>query len=294
MEIALALGGGGSRGMAHIGVLRRLEHEGFRVRAVAGTSAGGIIAALYAAGYTPDEIEREFARLDQSRLFGLASSEGPALLGLERARRLLEEFLGERTFADLSLPCAVTAVDIHTSREVVLREGRLVDAILATIAIPAIFPPRPMGEALLVDGGVLDPVPVAVARYLAPHLPVVAVSLTPRLGQGSRFISLDVLHVPPQIVRPLKRLRLAQAFDIYLRSVDAGARLLTELRLKVDDPDVIIHPEVAEVGMLDVVDVLKVSRLGEKAVDAALPKLRRAVAWPNRLRRRFFPRRERP
>lgn len=292
MDIAIALGGGGSRGMAHIGVLRRLEREGFRIRALAGTSAGGIISVFYAAGYTPDEMESRFSRLDQSRLFGLATGGGPALLGLERARQLLEEFLGDRTFADLALPCAVTAVDVNTSREVILHEGPVVDAILATIAIPAIFPPRQVGDALLVDGGVLDPVPVAVARHLAPRLPVVAVSQTPRLGQGSRFISLDVLHVPEQIVRPLTRLRLAQAFSLYLQAVDAGARMLTELRLKVDAPDVIIRPEVAEIGLLDVVDVLKVVRQGEKAVDAVLPQLRRAVAWPNRLRRRLFPRRE--
>ena len=293
MDITIALGGGGARGMAHIGALRRLEHEGFRIRAVAGTSAGGIIATLYAAGITPDEMEARFALIDQTRLFGLATREGPSLLGLSRAASILEEFLGDRTFADLKLPCAVTAVDIKAMREVVLQEGRVVDAVMATIAIPAVFPPRQMGEALLVDGGTMDPVPVAVARSLAPDLPVVAIPLSPRLGEHGNLMSVRIPYVPHRIVEQLSRFRLAQAFSIYIQAADAGQRMLTELRLQVDDPDVIIRPEVGDVGLLDVVDVPAISRRGEKAVDAVLPQLRRVTAWPNRLRHRVFPHKDR-
>ncbi len=292
MDIAVALGGGGARGMAHIGALRRLEHEGFHIRALAGTSAGGIIATLYAAGFTPDEIEARFTKIDQTKLFGLATKEGPSILGLSNAARILEELLGELTFADLKLPCAVTAVDVKSMREVVLQEGRVVDAVLATIAIPAIFPPRQMGEALLVDGGVMDPVPVAVARSLAPDLPVVAIPLTPRLGEQGTMMSMRIPYMPHRIVEQLSRFRLAQALNVYIQAADAESRMLTELRLQVDDPDVIVRPEVGDVGLLDVVDVAAVSRRGEKAVDAALPQLKRATAWPNRLRHRVFPYKE--
>ncbi|MBN2387379.1 MAG: patatin-like phospholipase family protein [Anaerolineales bacterium] len=293
MEIALALGGGGARGMAHIGVLRRLEREGFRIRAVAGTSMGGIIAAVYAAGFTPDEIESRFTEIDQSKLYGLPTREGPSILGLTGAKHILEEFLGERNFSDLAIPCAVTAVDIESACEVVLREGRVVEAVLATIALPAIFPPRRVGKALLVDGGTMDPVPVAVARSLAPDLPVVAVPLSLPLGQGSSLVSMHIPHVPAPIIERISRFRLAQALNVFVQAADAGARMLTELRLEVDDPDVIIRPAVAEIGLLDVVDVLKVVRLGEKAVEAVLPDLKQAVAWPNRLRHRLFPKRQR-
>jgi NTE family protein len=292
MDIAIALGGGGARGMAHIGALRRLEHEGFRIRAVAGTSAGGIIATLYAAGYTPDEMEARFASIDQARLFGLATREGPAILGLSRAAGILDEFLGDRTFADLSIPCAVTAVDVKSMREVILRDGRVVDALMATIAIPAIFPPRQMGEALLVDGGVMDPVPVADARLLAPDLPVVAIPLSPPLGAQGTLMSVRIPYVPHRFVEQLSRFRLAQVLNVYIQAADAEQRMLTELRLQVDDPDVIIRPDVGDIGLLDVVDVPAVARRGEMAVDAALPHLKRATAWPNRLRHRVFPYRE--
>lgn len=289
-EITLALGGGGAKGNAHIGVLRRLEREEFVVRGIAGTSFGGVVAAFYAVGFTPDEIEALFCLVDQSKLYGRAPDEGPALLGLAGARKWLEETLGKRTFADAKIPCVITAVDADRACEVILREGSLVDAVLATIALPGIFPPHEIGGRRLVDGGVLDPVPVTPARALAPHLPVVAVTLTERVD-APVHLRLPVTlppYIPPPLAERLARSRLAQAFDVFLRSVDISTRLMTELRLKVDAPDVIIRPAVEGIGLLDKVDVPRVARLGERAVDAAMSNLQRATAWPNRLRLRLL------
>lgn len=290
MDIAIALGGGGARGYAHIGVLRRLEKEGFRVRAVAGTSAGGIVAAAYASGHTPDEIEAIFSKIDQSKLFARGTDEGPGLLGLSGATKVLEEFLGERTFADLEIPCAMAAVDINSATEVVLSEGRVLDAVLATIAIPGAFPPKLMGHYRLVDGGVLDPVPVSLARHLAPRLPVVAVVLSPRMEQPGRFSSFPLpVKVPVQIVERLTKTRVAQAFNVFMESIDVGGRMIAELRLEIDNPDVIIRPAVDGIGLLDSVDVHHVAQLGEDATDALMPDLLRMVSWPNRLARSVFP-----
>jgi NTE family protein len=189
----------------------------------------------------------------------------------------------------LKIPCALTAVDIKSAREVILSQGRLVDAVLATIALPGILPPRPIQNYQLVDGGVLDPVPVSVARSLAPHLPVVAVILTPLVEQTGSLARIPLpVSIPAPIVERITRLRVAQAFSIFLHSVDAGGRLLTELRLQVDNPEVVIRPAVGHIGLLDKVDVHEVIRLGEEAVDAILPELKRSLAWPNRLRRRWF------
>ncbi len=291
MDISLALGGGGSRGYAHIGVLRTLEKGDFRIRAVAGTSAGGIIATAYAAGYTPAKMEEIFSKLDQSQLFVRSPNEGPGLLGLSRATRFLEELFGERTFADLRIPCAVVAVDLKAGREVVLSEGRVVDAILATGAVPGVFPPKQYGDSQLVDGAVLNPVPVSVARSLAPRLPVVAVVLQLMTDASSGFTGIPLpVPVPAPLVERLTRTRIAQAFNIFLQSVDVGSRYLAELRLRIDNPDVIIRPNVSGIGLLDEVDVIKVVWLGEKAAEAALPELLRTVAWPNRAWRRMSPR----
>lgn len=146
MDITVALGSGGARGNAHIGVLRRLEREGFRIRAIAGTSFGGVVAAMYAAGHTPDEIEDIFSMVDQSTLFGRSVSERPSLLGLTGVRTWLDAVLPNSRFEELRLPCALSAVDLNCGCEVVLDHGLVKEAILATIAIPGIFPVCPWDD----------------------------------------------------------------------------------------------------------------------------------------------------
>jgi NTE family protein len=286
MDISIALGGGGSRGYAHIGVLRRLESAGFKIRAVSGASAGGIVAVAYAAGYTPDEMEATFAHLDQSKLFARSPNEGPGMLGLSKAAKFFEGFFGDKTFSDLRMPCAVVAVDLKAGREIVLSQGRVVDAILATIAVPGVFPPKQYGDMQLVDGAVLDPVPVSVARALAPALPVVAVVLDMMTEATSGFMSLPLpVQVPPVLAERLTRTRVAKAFNIFLQSVDVSSCNMAELRLRVDNPEVVIRPDVDGIGLLDNVDIHQIIQKGEEATMVALPELQRAVARPNRLRR---------
>ena len=290
MEITLALGGGGTRGNAHIGVLRRLEKEKFSIRAVAGTSFGGIVAALYAAGHSPDEIEEIFVKVDQSKLYDRKPGDGPSLFGLSAVSLWLDEVLGVRTFADLKIPCALTAVDLNSGLEVTLSEGSVKKAVLSTIAMPGIFPTFQMNGWELVDGGVLNPVPVSVARTLAPGLPVVAVSLcTPIGGPPAKSWTMPL---PKLFPRPLaarfNQSNFARAFEIFVRSVDIGGRAVSEYRLAVDKPAVIIRPVVAGIQTLDKVDVRELARLGEEAVEAVLPELKRVVSWPARINRQFF------
>lgn len=286
MNITLALGGGGAKGNSHIGVIRRLQQEGFHIQAVAGTSFGGIVAVFHALGYTPDEIEDMFSALDQKRLYGHGDGEGPSLLGLAGATKWLRSIIGSRTFADLKTPCILTAADLRSGREVLLSEGSLVDAILATIAIPAIFPPKRIGSLELVDGGTLDPVPVAAARSLAPALPVVAVVLTLPIGIPARTWNIPLpAYVPQVILDRLSRLSYTQALDVFLRSLDMVNRAVTEYRLAVDKPEIIIRPPVTHIDVLQQVDVREVAKLGEQAAAAVLPQLKQLFSWQYRLRR---------
>ena len=285
MDITLALGGGGSRGNAHIGVIRRLEREGFRIRGIAGSSFGGLVAVYYALGYSPDQIEDMFSLVDQSVLYGRAPGEGPGLLGLAGVTNLLEGSLSNRTFNDLKLPCALTAVDLKSGNEVIFSKGPLVDAILASIAIPGIFPPRRIGDQELVDGAVLDPVPVAPARSLAPRLPVVAVVLAPPIGGPAQPWSIPMPpYLPRTLMMQLGRMRYAQALDVFMRSLDIISRAITQYRLEIDRPDVIIRPSVDGIDTLDRVDVHAVVQKGEEAVEEALPQLKRLSRW----RRHFY------
>jgi NTE family protein len=287
MDITLALGGGGAKGNSHIGVIRRLEKEGFRIKGVAGTSFGGIVAALYALGYSPDKIEEVFASVDQTQFYGHAPNDGPSLMGLAGVTRLFEEMIGDCTFADLKLPCVLTAVDLKSGKEVLLSKGRLVDAILATIAMPGIFPARYIDGLELVDGGTLDPVPVAAARMLAPRLPVVAVVLTLPMGIPPQPWNLPFhKHWGGMILsRLLSKTRYTSVWDIFSRSLDITSRAVTQYRLEVDHPEIVIRPEVYDIDTLDVVDVHEVAKKGEEAVEAVIPQLRNLFTWRTRWRR---------
>jgi NTE family protein len=287
MEIALALGGGGVKGNAHIGVLRVLERSGVRIHALAGTSAGGLWGALFAAGYHPDEIEQFFKGIDPSTIYNRRPGEGPSWLGLAGIYELLQEKLGDITFEDLAIPFAVTAVDIDRAEQVILRQGKVLDAVLATIAVPGVFSPVLREGRTLIDGGVLDPVPVVVARSLAPELPVVAVVLSPPLTEWGGPVRPRLLNSLPFIANYIAKMRIAQATNIFLRSIDIGGAMLTELRLKLDKPDVIIRPAVPQIGLLDQVDIGEVARLGEHAAEAALPEIRKTVSWRGWLSRKI-------
>ena len=289
MDITLALGGGGAKGNSHIGVLRRLEKEGFKIRSVAGTSFGGLVAVLYAVGYSPQEIQSAFEVVNQKQLYGRDHEDGPSLLGVSGVRKLLDQMLGEKTFDDARIPCAVTAVDINAGSEVVLANGLLKDAILATIALPGIFPIKHINGWDLTDGGVLNPVPVSVARMLSPNLPVVAVVLNDPMDKPVLPYTIPVSGIFPRpIVERLSRMSLAQSLDIFLRSVDVSSRALAFYRLELEKPDVIIRPNVHHIHMLDKVIVADIAQLGEQAVEEVLPQLKRVVSWQARIGKKIF------
>lgn len=289
-DISVALGGGGVKGIAHIGVLNRLMKEGFNIRAIAGTSAGGIIGSAFAAGYLPDEIEKIITGMDQSKVFMRNMHDGPSLLGLKGFAQTLMDTIGEVTFEQLSIPFACTAVDINTDQEVILSKGLVVEAIMATIAIPGIFPPVEIGDKTLVDGGVLDPVPVSVARWLAPTLPVIAVVLSP-VPEG--WAHLPDISIPKPsgfasaFIDQFSKLKIAQAVRIFTRSMDITSRAMTELRLEVDKPEIVIRPDVGQFGLLDFGNPREIIELGEAAADSAIPEIKQSLSWPNQISRRF-------
>ena len=289
-ELALALGGGGVKGLAHIGVLKVLEKEGFKIDAIAGTSAGGIVGALYASGCSLNEIEKIVERQKSHNFFSRFSFDGPSLLGVQGLFQILTDSLGDCRFEDLSIPFACTAVDLNNSEEIILAHGNVIDAILATIAIPGIFPPRHLNNYLLVDGGVMDPVPVSLARWLSPSSPVVAVCLSPAPDAWAQLPDPHVptsASIPRPILEQFARLRIGQALQIFYKSIDTTSRMIAELRMQIDKPEVIIRPQVERFGLLDNVDTRELIALGEAAAEAALPEIRQVLSWANQLTRYF-------
>jgi NTE family protein len=293
MNITLALSGGGVKGFAHIGVIRVLEKEGIQIRGLSGTSAGGLVSALYAAGYSPDEMENRLSDIDQGNLFAHMHGDGPALLGFAGVEAILGELLGERSFDDLRLPLALTATDLNTGLPVVIKQGRLMDGVLATSAAPGVFPARHIAGHLLVDGGVMNPIPVAEARAFNPDIPAVAVVLSPPLGwqveagiNSSTNATLLMTNLP-LVYRLAGRLRLAQAFNLFIHSMDLSGQMLMDKQLQLERPDVIIRTKLGQIGIADRVDIRQVIMAGELAAREALPALRKAGEWRHRFGRKM-------
>lgn len=292
-DISLALGGGGIKGVAHIGVIKRLVREGYNIRAVAGTSAGGLVGAAFSAGFDMMEVAMSLYSAKRNALFARATGDGPSLMGLAGLAQIFLDLMGDRRFDELDIPFACTAVDIKTGQEVILSQGRVIDALLATVAVPGIFPPRLIGDAELIDGGIADPVPVALARWLAPKLPVVAVSLSPvpeswrHLSSSTRSLIPPHSPIPAPLLEQVSRLRIAQAFSVFTRSMDITQLMLGELRLQIEKPDAIIRPDVHEFGILEDVEPAILVERGEQAAEQALPAIKDSLGWQKNVRRRM-------
>lgn len=176
-RVGLALGAGVVRGMAHIGVIRSLKRNGIPVDLIAGTSAGAMVGACLAAGLPVDRIE-EFARgLRWSRVATPVIPPGRAFFSNEKLAVLVDKILGGKTFDEMEIPLAVVAADACTGEEVVIREGRVSDAVRASAAIPAVFEPVSLFGRTLIDGGTVNMVPASVCRTMGADI-VIAVSVS--------------------------------------------------------------------------------------------------------------------
>jgi NTE family protein len=207
-------------------------------------------------------------------------------MGLSEVSAAISQFIGERTFNSLHLPFAVTAVDIETAELLALREGSVREAILATIAVPGVFPPQTWGGRTVVDGGVLDPVPVRLGRTLAPHLPVIAVVLSPSIRDWIRRPNPRLLSTLPFVGKYIARLRWAQALNIFLRSVDMSGALMTDLHLEISQPDAVIRPDIHHIGLIDKVNISEIAMIGELAVPEVIADIREASRPFSAVRRR--------
>lgn len=265
--VALALGGGAALGWAHIGVLRVLDAAGVPVRAVAGTSIGALVAVAHAAGAL-DELEalaRDANALAVLRFLDPHLKRG-ALLGARGIARRLEAHLAGRDLGALGLPCAVIAADLTTGAQVVMRDGPATPAVLASIAIPGLFPPVRHGAALLVDGGTVMPVPVAAARALSSR-PVVAVNLQADYPQRALRIGVAPARLPST-----------------LQSTQAGLAMvlmrLAETTLALDRPDHVLAPAVGDIPATAFTRGAELIARGAAAAEAALPAIRALANRP--------------
>lgn len=174
-RLGLALGGGAARGLAHIGVLQALNESGLRISAIAGTSAGAIIGALYAGGLTPHQLAQLAQHTTWAHLVRLTVPRR-GLVDTRKLEDFINSLLRGKTFAQLDIPFACVATDLVSGEEVILREGNVAAAVRASASVPGIMVPVVRDGRLLVDGGVVNNVPVSVTRQLGADV-VVAVDV---------------------------------------------------------------------------------------------------------------------
>ncbi|TFH37583.1 MAG: patatin-like phospholipase family protein [Anaerolineales bacterium] len=268
-RLGLALSGGGARGLAHIGVLKVLEREGVSIHCLSGASMGGIIAAAYACGTSVEELELEAIKMGTLReLARLVNIRPPhrGLLAVENVRTYLAQLIPDGiTFEQLRIPMALKAVDLHRGIEVGLSDGLVLDAVLATSAFPGVFPPFMRGDMQLVDGGVLNNLPVDLLHNLGAEV-TLAINVSPSFGGDESDPSYSPLRLPNF------------AMDVY-RSVLLMTRILSMRRLQDQPPDVLIEPEFPiSIGFFSgFTHVHEAIAVGERAAEAELGEIRRLV-----------------
>lgn len=271
-RLGLVLGGGGARGLAHIGVMKVFQREQIPVDLIAGTSMGGLVGALYAAGVPIETVEKEVGRLsdvkEQMKLVDLhLTSSGLSVSG-RRIYNFMADLLGDDlTFDQLALPLAMVAVDVHTGRDVVLQGGLVIDAVRATISVPGVFKSVELGDYRLVDGGVLDNVPVDLARSMGATR-IIAVDVLPSFSRNKP--GMQPIETGLQL--PFVPSSLNEVYNAIMIMIAA----LTDCRLREYPPDFLIRPELpAEVTLLSGFGrAEEIIAAGEKAAEEALPQIR--------------------
>jgi NTE family protein len=258
-RVGIALGGGGARGFAEIGVLRVLEQERIPVAAVAGTSVGALVGALYADTGRVLDAEFQAVALQEADVFDYAISS--VLSGGLIKGDALEEFLRTRlrhqAIEQLALPFAAVAVDLRTGQPMIFTQGPVVPVVHASAAIPGVFVPVTIDGKTYVDGGVVDPVPADAARKLGAEV-VIAVAIPPDIPQDTPTNPLVIAY----------------------RAVTIMASLIGDLRSH--EADVVIRPDVGNVSFDDFSQKKRLIEAGEVAARAALPEIRQAIGAKTR------------
>jgi len=281
-KVGLALGSGSARGWAHIGVIEALEELGITVDYVAGTSIGSLVGAFYAAKKL-DSIKRLSLELDWKQIISFLDVVLPksGLIDGNKVKEFISESVGLINIEDLKTPFKCIATDLVTAREVVIGSGDIIEAVRSSISVPGIFTPVIKGKMLLVDGGLVNPVPVSVLKEMGAEF-IIAVDLNHDIHEKRRPINIpndktgdrdidagrsngkdslwsilnkDIseleLSLPSQFEKWFARDDMPSIFEVMMKSFDILEIQVTTTRLKLDPPDIIIRPPLGSIKFIE-------------------------------------------
>jgi NTE family protein len=267
MKIGLALGGGGARGLAHIGVLKVLQQEMVPIDMIAGTSAGALIGAIFAQNKDVSVIESIALQFDKKKLISLLdfSLRRSGFIGGRKVTSLLKLIMGsDVTFSDLRIPLACVAANISACEEVVIDQGSVLEAVRASISVPGIFTAVKWKGSYLVDGGLGNPVPVGVVKRMGADF-VIAVNVIPDIHERA-------YEVGEETKRDLKE---PSIFSVIVKSMERAQCLL--VRSCTQDADIVINPKVAHIGFGDFYKVRECVKQGEIAAQDSILEIKRRL-----------------
>ena len=252
-KVGLVLGGGAARGFAHVGVIRVLEREKIPIDLIVGTSVGSLVGAIYADKKNSLELEWAAFSLEEKDVFDYTFiSPNQGFVRGERLEEFVLKKVSAREISQLKIPFAAVATDIQNGEVVVLSSGSVARAVRASSSIPGVFIPFRHQGKLLVDGGVLNNVPVDVARQLGADV-VIAVNL----GDGKKPTPVNNI------------------FDTLVQTLNLMAMQTTEAKLA--GADVVIRPQVSQVGLIDFSKKKELLLAGMQAAEEAMPRIREKV-----------------
>jgi NTE family protein len=298
--IGLALGGGAARGFAHIGILRTLIAHGIVPNVVVGTSIGAVVGGAYAAGHL-DTLEEWARSLQPRNVLGYLDIRlnGSGLIGGEKLAAQLEAAIGQVLIEDLPLKYASIATEVRTGHEIWLTHGRVVDAMRASYALPGIFAPVLVGDRWLVDGALVNPVPVSAARALGAEI-VIAANLSSDVFTHSKTIYSHgaATTVPeaaidsPQPKRGLGKLFSAERTmkreffggggrpgisSVMIDAFNIMQDRITRARLAGDPPDLLISPRVGQIGWFDFHRASDLIAYGARTAERAIDSIQEVI-----------------
>jgi NTE family protein len=271
--VGLALGAGAARGWAHIGVIERLAEHGVVPCAISGSSIGALAGGLHAAGRL-DALKDFALSLTKRRVLGLLdiSWRGSGLIAGERLGVLLDDVVGRKTFADAETPFICIATELGTGHELWLRQGGLAPAIRASYALPGVFRPVRINGQWLIDGGVVNPVPVAACRALGARM-VIAVNLGPESLAGI------AIQNPGEIDDPATHTKYAPSLtSVLVAAFNITQDRLSRSRLAGDPPDISLSPRAPGVGLFQFEKAAESIAAGREAVDRSMHDIEHALA----------------
>lgn len=251
-RIGLALGGGAARGFAHIGVLQVLEEQGIKPDIIVGTSAGSVVATLYAAGQTPTELGTMAMSLDESSITDWVFP-GRSLLKGEALAKFVRSHTGGKSIEAMRLPLGIVATDLHSGQPILFRRGDPGIAVRASSSVPAVFEPVKIGGREYIDGGAVSPIPVRFAKQMGADL----------------IIAVDISAVPQG--QPTK-----SAIDILMQTFNIMGHTISELELQ--EADVVMRPKLDGVGSAEFSARRLSIMAGREAALTVLQPLREKIA----------------